>query len=202
MKMNAMADYTEALRTTKALVLYDDFTLIAGARRVAADLAERPNGEAHGRLEMQITYWRFERLKRGSEALRALTDGLDARVVLVTVHHDRRLPSWLTRWLEVWAEKRRRADAMLAAVRDNAPAAPAEESLRLLAERQRLLYVSVAGSGRLEAEAATPLQPFGLLKLEAKPGQYDSPLGLAAMLASKHFAEPVGSGAHAPSDAG
>jgi hypothetical protein len=140
--------------TRKALVVYDDYASVAGARLLLARAA-RHTGD---HVTWVLNSWRFDMLSGGFEVNRALAAGADADAVLVAVSRVQPPPSWLMEWLERWAVARRRADATMAVtlagrqVREPAPV-PIAEALRRLAELHGLAFLYSDEQARMSRAA-------------------------------------------------
>ena len=98
--------------TMKALIIYDDFHSAAEANATLQHSAHR----ADLAVQWNIRPWRVDLLKFPPTADEALTEALDAHLIVFAGHSAQSLPFWLERWLEQWAKYRRIKDAALAVV--------------------------------------------------------------------------------------
>jgi hypothetical protein len=96
----------------KALIIYDDFH---SAIKANASLQYSAH-KADLAVQWDIHPWRVDMLKFPPTADEALTEGLDAHLIVFAGHSAQSLPFWLERWLEQWAKHRRVKDAALAVI--------------------------------------------------------------------------------------
>jgi hypothetical protein len=98
--------------TMKALIIYDDFYSAIKANATLQHSAHK----ADFAVQWNIRPWRVDLLKFPPTADEALTEALDAHLVVFASHSAQSLPFWLERWLEQWVKHRRIKDAALAVV--------------------------------------------------------------------------------------
>jgi len=98
--------------TMKALIIYDDFHSAAQANTTLQHSAHREDLA----VQWNIRPWRVDLLKFPPTAEEALTEALDAHLIVFAGHSAQSFPVWLERWLEQWAKYRRIKDAALAVV--------------------------------------------------------------------------------------
>jgi hypothetical protein len=96
----------------KALIIYDDFYSAVKANASLQHSAHK----ADCIVQWNIRPWRVDMLKFPPTADEALTEALDAHLIMFAGHSAQSLPSWLERWLEQWAKFRRVKDAVLSVV--------------------------------------------------------------------------------------
>src|SRR5271167_3717228 len=96
----------------KALIIYDDFY---SAIKANASLQHSAH-KADLAVRWNIRPWRVDMLKFPPTADEALTEALDAHLIVLAGHSAQSLPFWLERWLKQWAKYRRIKDAALAVV--------------------------------------------------------------------------------------
>src|SRR6267378_5802818 len=96
--------------TMKALIIYDDFDSAAKANTTLQHSAHK----ADFTVQWNIRPWRVDLLKFPPTADEALTEALDAHLIVFAGRSAQSLPFWLERWLEQWAKHRRVKDAALA----------------------------------------------------------------------------------------
>jgi hypothetical protein len=94
----------------KALLIYDDFPSAVKASAALHHSAHYANAG----VRWNIRPWRVEMLKFPPTAEEALTEALDAHLIVFAGPRARSLPFWLQDWLEHWAKCRRIQDAALA----------------------------------------------------------------------------------------
>src|SRR5271170_8072661 len=112
----------------KALVIYDDFVCAEKANAALQHSAQNANV----RVQWNIRPWRVDMLKFPPTAEEALTEALDAHLIVFAGRRAQSLPFWLQRWLEHWAKCRQIHDAALAVFGDaEADILPASASLEL-----------------------------------------------------------------------
>jgi hypothetical protein len=96
----------------KATIIYDDFDSAAKANTTLQHSAHK----ADFAVQWNIRPWRVDLLKFPPTADEALTEALDAHLIVFAGRSAQSLPFWLERWLEQWAKYRRIKDAALAVV--------------------------------------------------------------------------------------
>lgn len=101
----------------KALIIYDDFDSAFKANAVL----QHSSFKADLAVKWSIRPWRVDMLKFPPTADEALTEALDAHLIVFAVHSAQSIPFWLERWLEQWAKYRRVQDAALAVVNAGSP---------------------------------------------------------------------------------
>jgi hypothetical protein len=98
--------------TVKAIIIYDDLDSAVNANTTL----QHPVHQADFAVQWNIRPWRVDMLKFPPTADEALTDALDAHLIVFAGRSAQSLPFWLERWLEQWAKYRRIRDAALAVV--------------------------------------------------------------------------------------
>jgi len=101
----------------KALIIYDDFY---SAVKANASLQHSAHN-ADLSVQWNIRPWRVNILKFPPTSDEALTEALDAHLIVFAGHSAQSLTFWLERWLEQWAKYRRIKDAALAVVNAGSP---------------------------------------------------------------------------------
>src|SRR6266705_1445010 len=96
----------------KVMIIYDDFDSAAKANTTLQHSAHR----ADFAVQWNIRPWRVDLLKFPPTADEALTEALDAHLIVFAGQSAQSFPFWLERWLEQWAKHRRVKDAALAVV--------------------------------------------------------------------------------------
>jgi len=94
----------------KALIIYTDFLSAAKANATLECSAKN----ADFSVRWNIRPWRVDLLKFPSTAEEALTEALDAHLIVFAGRHAQWLPTWLHDWLEHWAKCRWIEQAALA----------------------------------------------------------------------------------------
>src|ERR1035438_1937569 len=89
--------------TMKALIIYDDFHSAVKANASLQHSAHKADFAG----QWNIRPWRVDLLKFPPIGDEALTEALDAHVIVFAGHSAHSLPFWLERWLEQWAKYRR-----------------------------------------------------------------------------------------------
>lgn len=98
--------------TVKALVVYDDFACAEKANTALRHSAQNANI----RVQWNIRPWRVDMLKFPPTAKEALTEAMDAHLIVFVGRRAQTLSFWLQDWLEHWAKCRRTKDAALAVI--------------------------------------------------------------------------------------
>jgi hypothetical protein len=93
-----------------AVIIYDDAALAAKANAMLHHAAQR----AWEGLQVHVRPWRMEMLNLPIAAGVALTEAIDAHLILFSLRPPWLLPVWLQTWLEQWAARRQVQDAALA----------------------------------------------------------------------------------------
>lgn len=125
----------------KALIIYDDFH---SAVKASASLQESAL-KADLAVQWNIRPWRVDMLKFPPTADEALTEALDAHLIVFAGHNARSFPFWLERWLEQWVKYRRVDEAALAVIHDradNTSTPSARSELSRFAERRGLGFIA------------------------------------------------------------
>jgi hypothetical protein len=116
----------------KALVIYDDFACAEKANAALQYSAQN----ADVRLQWNIRPWRADMLKFPAIAEEALTEAMDAHLIMFVGRRVQLLPFWLKDWLEHWVKSRLIKDAALAAIgAGNAEAVSSQSDLSQFARR-------------------------------------------------------------------
>jgi hypothetical protein len=98
----------------KAVIIYDSFPLAAKANA----MLQRATHKADATMCWNIRPWRVDVLRLPPAADEALTEAIDAYLILLASHNGQSLRSWLNRWLEQWATCRKIKNAALAVISD------------------------------------------------------------------------------------
>lgn len=98
--------------TMKALIIYDNFFSAAKANTAL----QHSEQNADLVVQWSIRPWRVDMLKFPPTAEEALTEALDAHLIVFAGRIARSLPFWLQDWLEHWAKCRQIKDAALAVI--------------------------------------------------------------------------------------
>src|SRR5277367_1867006 len=93
--------------TMKALVIYEDFACAEKANTALQHSAQN----ADVKVQWHIRPWRVDMLKFPPTAEEALTEALDAHLIVFVCRGVQSLPFWLQDWLEHWAKCRQIEDA-------------------------------------------------------------------------------------------
>jgi hypothetical protein len=166
----------------KALIIYDDFHSAVKANASLQHSALKADLD----VQWNIRPWRVDLLKFPPTADEALTEALDAYMIVFAGHSAQSLPFWLERWLEQWVKYRRIKDAALAMVRVGSSAAfssaSAKSDLSQFAKAHDLSVIfdhkiksippsiedkSSSGEGH-QHEREQPISPFLSQTLDAK----------------------------------
>lgn len=94
----------------KALIIYDDFASAARANATLQHTARNLDFT----VQWSVVPWRVDMLKCPPTAQEALTEALDAHLIVLAVRHAVALPAGVVPWLERWAVLRHTFDAALA----------------------------------------------------------------------------------------
>src|SRR5579862_126766 len=86
-------------RKMHAIIIYYDLALAAKANATL----ERASHRADHALLWDVKTWRLAQLELPQAADLALTDALDAHLILIGMRHARTFPVSLQNWLERWA---------------------------------------------------------------------------------------------------
>jgi hypothetical protein len=93
-----------------ALIIYDSF---AAAAKANATLKHSTDNLAFD-VQWNIKPWRVDMLKFPPTAEEALTEALDAHLIVLAGRIAQPLPAWLLTWLEHWAKCRHVGEAAMA----------------------------------------------------------------------------------------
>src|SRR5271167_4231897 len=96
----------------KALIIYDDFYSAIKANESLQHSAHK----ADFSVQWNIRPWRVDMLKFPPTAEEALTDAIEAHLIVLAWHKTQPFPFWLQNWLERWAKCRQITDAALAVI--------------------------------------------------------------------------------------
>jgi hypothetical protein len=96
----------------KALVIYDVFVCAEKANAALQHSAQNANV----RVQWNIRPWRVDMLKFPPTAEEALTEAMDAHLIVFVGRRAQSLSFWLQDWLEHWAKCRQIKDAALAVI--------------------------------------------------------------------------------------
>jgi hypothetical protein len=139
-----------------ALIIYDEFAYAANAKA----MFERAAHRADEALLWNINLWRLDMLNQPTSANVALTDAVDAHLILLGLHDPAMLPGWLQEWLEQWAVRRHIPDAALAiwgGGNGDALSTKVAPELSQFAERNGLSFI-FGDTGPSEDESAAPVR--------------------------------------------
>lgn len=121
-----------------ALVIYVDLSSFARANNALRHSAQNTDFSAH----WNIKPWRTDMLKFPPTAEDALTEAMDAHLLVFAGRSAPSLPFWLQDWLERWAKYRRVEDAGLAVIGAGNPGSvPSQSYLSEFAERHGLSVI-------------------------------------------------------------
>jgi hypothetical protein len=122
----------------KALVIYDDFVYLEKANVALQHSAQNANVS----VQWNIRPWRVDMLKFPPTAEEALTEAIDAYLIVFAGRRAQSLPLWLQDWLEQWAKCRQIEDAALAVIRaGNAEVMSAQSDLSQFAKQHGLSVI-------------------------------------------------------------
>jgi hypothetical protein len=93
-----------------ALIIYDDFAFAAKANAAL----QRAAHQADTIVEWSVKPWRMDALRLPPAADEALTEAVNAHLIVFAGQRAEALPFWLETWLERWAANRQIEDAILA----------------------------------------------------------------------------------------
>ena len=96
----------------KALIIYDELSSFAKANAALQHSAQTTDVN----VLWSIRPWRVDMLKFPPTADEALTEAIDAHLIVFAGRCAQSLPFWLQDWLEQWAKYRRVEDAALAVI--------------------------------------------------------------------------------------
>src|SRR5271170_6921362 len=130
----------------KALVIYDDFVCAAKANAALQHSALNANV----RVQWNIRPWRVDMLKFPPTAEEALTEAMDAHLIVFVGRRVQSFPFWLQDWLEHWAKCRLIKDAALAVIGvGNIEVTSSQSNLSQFAKRDGV-GVMLGGCGVIE----------------------------------------------------
>ena len=112
MKGNTMSSLPEKQSRPTVSIIYDNFFFAEKANAIfhgAAHSADPPG-------QWNVRPSRLDGIKLTSEAVFALTEAVDARLIVFAGPRAQSLPFWLEEWLEKWAACRRVKDAAFAVI--------------------------------------------------------------------------------------
>jgi hypothetical protein len=122
----------------KALVIYDDFICLEKANVALQHSAQNANVS----VQWNIRPWRVDMLKFPPTAEEALTEAIDAHLIVFVGRRAQSLSVWLQDWLEQWAKCRQIKDAALAVIgAGNAEAMSSQSDLSQFARRHGLSVI-------------------------------------------------------------
>jgi hypothetical protein len=140
----------------KAVMIYDDFDCAARAGAMLQRAARRT--EAGARWD--IKPWRVDVLRLAVAGDQAMSEALDADLIVFAGRRACSMPTWVESWLENWAKWRTVGHAGLAAVRNEAggtPSAPIALRLSRFAARHGLLFVA-ENRASAQSNSASPVR--------------------------------------------
>ena len=135
----------------KAVIVYDNFAFAAKAN----EMLHRAANRADAAMRWDIKPWRVDALSLHRGAEEALTDAMDAQLIVFAGHRTEALPSWLLNWLERWAACRQMADAAFAVIggrNGDVLSMPANPALSDFAERHGLNFITDEGLAAADDE--------------------------------------------------
>src|SRR5271154_5243666 len=144
----------------KALVIYDDFVCAEKANAALQHSAQNANV----RVQWNIRPWRVDMLKFPPTAEEALTEAMDAHLIVFVGRRAQSLPFWLQDWLEHWVKCRQINDAALAVIgAGNAGGMSSQSDLSQFAKRHGLSLIfddlGVIENSLLHAESLNKPKP-------------------------------------------
>lgn len=143
----------------KALTIYSDFACAAKVNSTLQHSAEKLDFT----VQWNISPWRVDMLKFSPIAEEALTDALDAHLIVFAGHGALLFPFWLRRWVEHWAKCRQIADAALAVFYEesvDALSMPETHELSHFAARNGLNFIF--GDNMVIVQSSTEGRPFSI----------------------------------------
>jgi len=116
--MTQLNKYNQTRNSTmKVLIIYDDFY-----SAVKANATLQHSARKAGVVEqLNVRPWRVDLFKFPPTSDEALTEALDAHLIVFAGHGAQSLPFWLERWLEQWTKYRQVKNAALAVVHAGRP---------------------------------------------------------------------------------
>ena len=96
----------------KALIVYDDFACAAKANAALQRVGHR----AKVKVQWIIKLWQVNVLREERPAESALTDAVDAHLILFAGRCAQSIPCWIRDWLERWVAIRKIQDAAVAVI--------------------------------------------------------------------------------------
>jgi hypothetical protein len=96
----------------KALIVYDDFASAAKANATLQRIGHR----SKVRVRWIIKPWQVNVLREEMTAENALTDAVDAHLILFAGQRAQSIPLWIHAWLDRWAALREIQDAAVAVI--------------------------------------------------------------------------------------
>ncbi len=125
----------------KALIVYDDFASAAKANATLQRIGHR----AEVKVQWIIKPWQVNVLREETPAENALTDAVDAHLILFAGRRAQSIPFWIRDWLERWVPRREIQDAAVAVINDGyggglAPSASSE--LATLVQQHGLNFIA------------------------------------------------------------
>jgi hypothetical protein len=96
--------------TMKAIIIYDDFELATKANGILGHAMQHADKTA----QWQVKPWRVNLLTLAGIADAALSEAVDAHLIVLALRQSESLPACLRGWLEQWVVRRQVQDAALA----------------------------------------------------------------------------------------
>jgi hypothetical protein len=122
----------------KALIIYEDFACAEKANVTLQCSAQ----SADVRVQWNVRPWRVDMLKFPPTAEAALTEAMDAHLIVFVGRGAQSLSLWLQDWLEHWAKCRQIKDAALAVIgAGNAEVISSQSDLSQFAKRHGLSFI-------------------------------------------------------------
>lgn len=164
--------------TMKAVVIYDDFELVANATALLELVSPPPEETAEEAVRWKVKSYVLEKLKQGTVAEAVLSEAAEADLVVVAMNKTKFLPGWMMYWLESWARRRRVVDpafVVLGGGCDTWVTPSAARELRQFAKRHGL-------SCNCDDGASVDDQPVNVIRNECGEELFPEPLsrGMAA----------------------
>src|ERR1700733_9701882 len=99
----------------KAVIIYEDVLSATNAKTVL----QRSTHGAGTSVKWNVCPWRLDMLKVPPTAEDALTEAMDAHLIVFAGFNGQPIPSWLQDWFENWAKSRQIDGAALAVINDD-----------------------------------------------------------------------------------
>jgi hypothetical protein len=156
--------YAPHVSSMKALIIYDNLSSFMKANAALQHSAQN----AGVNVLWSIRPWRVDMLKFPPTADEALTEAIDAYLIIFAGRCVQSLPFWLKDWLEQWAKYRRVEDAALAVIGAGKAEVPSSVEKSDLSECARQHGLRVLFDDRGVIEDCSPF-PTGFLDKPKPP---------------------------------